>query len=493
MTKYKKPKAVYVTEAQRALLESPAKTKVFIAGRGAGKTSCEGLQVYLFVQYLPRSKGYIVGLTYKQIVNNFLPQMIEVWAAIGLVEDVHYVVHKKPPAHFARAWKPPKDYENTVTFFNGTTIVLISMDRKDIARGGSYDWGMYDEAVLLNQERIAKEIGPMIRGNEHRFGHSPLHQTSIYASSQAWMPSGNWVPDMKHKVDPNNPNKVFYIESTARDNAAVGGEKYMQRMFEELPKLIYDVEVENVRVDTAPDCFYESLDPARHCYYDSFDYDYTDALKLQTRNRDYDRKAPMAISLDFGSTICCMTVHQEHGREDRTINELWKKRDTLAPGEKPLLTQLLDMFITEYKGHEGIVEIWGDRNGNNKQINSSQTLYQEVQAQLRAAGFLTVQKVYPGTLDQPHLVKHFAINNLLAERDPSMPKVRINQNRCKALLISMQSAASTLEGKKDKRSEDPRKGIPQEYATHLSDCFDNYYAKKYGYLFGGGEVGGVWF
>jgi hypothetical protein len=491
MKNHSAPKAVYVTPEQQRVLQSPAKVVVAIMGRGSGKTSLFGLMAYQFVQELPRSKGFLVGLTYKQIINNFLPQMIEVWASLGLVEDVHFVIGKKPPPSFRSPYKPAKNYENTVTFFNGTTIILISMDRKDLARGGSFDWGLFDEAVLLNQERVSKEIIPMIRGNEHRYS-SHLHQRLGFVSSQAWTPSGAWVPDMKHRVDPNDPTRLFYIEGTARTNAAVGGQKYMDRMRDELPKLVYDVEVENVRVEMAPECFYEALDMNRHCYFDSYDYTYSDAMRLTTSNKDYDPTLPMSISLDFGASFSCLTVHQLHGNEDRTINALWKKRDTLGSNDRPLLTQLMEIFIAEYKGHKGILEVWGDRNGNNKQVNAADSLYGEVRSQLTAAGFIVVQKVHPGELDQAHLVKHFVLNKLLAETEKHAPKVRINQNRCKALLLSLQGAAVTLEGKKDKSNEDPRKGVPAENATHLSDCFDNYYGKKYSYLFQGIGSADVW-
>ncbi|MFN4254552.1 MAG: hypothetical protein ACK4Q5_06060 [Saprospiraceae bacterium] len=492
MRKYRDPRAVYVTEPQRQLLESPAKKKTFVAGRGAGKTTGEGLQVYLFLHNLPRSKGFIVGLTYKQILNNFLPQMQDVWAVMGLREGLHYVVGIRPPAHWARPFKPPKEYENTVTFWNGTCIVLISMDRKDLARGGSYDWGLFDEAVLLNKERIDKEIMPMLRGNEHRFSHH-LHQTVLFASSQSWLPSGNWVPDMATEVDPNDPTAVFYIESTARDNAAVGGEKYMTRMRKELPRLVYDVEVENVRVQAVPDCFYAALDPARHCYFDSFDYDFLPDRSLFTRNRDYKPDAPLAVSFDFGTSICTCTVHQVHGQEDRTINALFRKRDMDTTEPRPLLTALVEDFLAEYKTHKVIVEIWGDRNGNNAQMNSTSSLFEDIQAQMRAAGLLTQLMVPRGSLDPPHLLKHHVVNKLLSESDPKLPRVRINQNRCKALILSMQGAAVTMEGKKDKSSEDPRRNPSQEFATHLSDCFDNYYAKKYAHLFGDAGGGDIWF
>jgi hypothetical protein len=490
--KWKNSVAVYVTPSQQAILQAVAKLIVAIMGRGSGKTSAGGLFAYQNIYYMPRSKGFILGLTYKQILNNFLPPMIELWEKLGLREDVHFVIGKTPPPSFKRAYNRPKLYENVISFANGTCIVLISMDRKDVARGGSYDWGIFDEAVLLNKERHDKEIIPMMRGNEGRYPEH-LHKRLLYLSSQAWLPSGNWVPNMRHLVDEEKPEGVFYIESTAAENAAVGGQAYIDRMKEALPIMTFNVEILNMLVEQVPDCFYESFSEA-NLYSDSYAYDFADRLlNFSTKDKDYDPAKMLAFSFDFGGSICCATVHQDDGKADRTINAFYRKRDLSTPQDKSLVTLLVDDLIAQYKGHGNLIEIWGDRNGNNRQANSAMTIYEEIMGMLRAAGFHCVLKVQPGELDMAHITKHYVVNRLLANVDKHVPKVLINQNTCKALIISIQTAPVTMDMKKDKRSESHKSGTPQEHATHLSDCFDNYYAKKYSGNFGTGTSSEAWF
>lgn len=490
--KWNSSRAVYVTPTQQAILQSPAKVMVAIMGRGAGKTSAGGLFAYSNMYHMPRSKGFILGLTYRQILANFLPPMILLWESLGLKEDVHFVVGKTPPANFKRAYSRPKIYDNVISFANGTCIVLISLDRKDLARGGSYDWGIFDEAVLINKDRHDKEIIPMMRGNEGRFPEG-LHKRLLYLSSQSWLPSGNWVPGMRHLVDKDKPDGVLYLEGTAAENAAVGGQAYIERMRQLLPIMTFNVEVMNMLVEQVPDCFYESFSEA-NLYADSYDYDFGDKLlSFATKNRDYDPKRILAFSFDFGGSICCATVHQDDGKADRTIHCFYRKRDLATPQDKSLVSLLVDDLIAEYKGHGNLIEIWGDRNGNNRQANSAMTIYEEIMAMLRKAGFHVVLKVQPGLLDMAHITKHYIVNRLLANVDKHVPKLLINQNSCKALIISIQTAPVKMDMSKDKRSEDPKSGTPQEHATHLSDCFDNYYGKKYSGMFGGGQGSDVWF
>lgn len=494
MKKWKNSRPIYVTGPQQQLLNSVALEKVFLAGRGSGKTAEGGLEVYMNQYHLPRSKGFICGLTYQQILNNFLPPMIELWEMLGLHEDVHFVVGKTPPKDFARPYNRPKKYDNVITFYNGTCVVPISMDRKDLARGGSYDWGIFDEAVLINKERHDKEIIPMMRGNEKRYNHH-RHKSLVYLSSQSWLPSGNWVPAMRHQMDlENNPRGVHYVESTAADNAAVGGQAYIERMRAKLPVVTFNVEILNQLVEQVPDCFYESFSEG-NLYSDSYGYDFNDQYLLRSlvRNADYDPKAMLAFSFDFGGSICCATVHQADNKAERTINALYRKRDLATPQDKSLISLLVEDLIQEYKGHGNLIEIWGDRNGNNRQANSAITIYEEIMNMLRAAGLHPVLKVQPGLLDPAHITRHYVANRLLSGLEKSAPQVLINQNRCKPLIISLQTAPVTMDLKKDKRSEDPKSGTPQEQATHFSDCFDNYYVKKYMHLFGAGGAAEAWF
>lgn len=166
---------IYVNEKQRQFLAAKQKRRTFVGGRGSGKTTVAGHQTRVEMNYLPRAKVFLAGLTYTQLTSNTLPAMEAAWYAHGLREYDqksgfgHYVKGKKPPTDWIKPIQPPSNFENVITFLNGYTIQLLSMDRAELARGGNYDGGHIDESALMKYEHVTKILAPMIRGNIHQY------------------------------------------------------------------------------------------------------------------------------------------------------------------------------------------------------------------------------------------------------------------------------------------------------------------------------------
>jgi len=257
-------KKIYVNPKQLLFLNAKQKRKVFIAGRGSGKTTCAGFHIRQLLSQLPRSKGFILGLTYNQILTIFLPPIISVLESCGIYENVHYVIGKKPPVGFLEPFQKVKNYENLISFFNGMVIQLISFDRKDVNRGGNNDWGIVDEAVLINQDRFSKELEATIRGNTYKYSDKAhLHHSICFFSSQAWLSSGDWVPDMSAFAI-SHPEEYFYIESTAYDNIEAVGKNYINNLKRSMSSVIFDVEVLNKRRSKLPNSFYDEFNSEKH-------------------------------------------------------------------------------------------------------------------------------------------------------------------------------------------------------------------------------------
>lgn len=479
-------KPVYVNPKQLQLLQSYQRIKVFLAGRGGGKTTVAGFFIRQVLTVLARAKFFMLGLTYNQIQSIFLPPMLAALETCGIFEYVsdsepgHYVVGRKPPAHWASPYQKVKNYDNVITFFNGFTIVMLSFDRSDRNRGGNYDGGILDEAVLINKERFDKEIRTMVRGNIYKFPDNHWHHNILILSSQSWTSSGDWVPDMEVAAA-ENPDDMFYIEGTAYDNIDALGPRYIKDLQRDLPLTIFQVEVLNQRRKKLPNTFYDEFADDRHCYFNTFLYspDQSGRLVTASDSTDYNPDLPLEVSFDFNAAFNSCIIGQEHQkgleREARIINNFFVKNKTF--------NYLVDDVINYYTGHKNKVLIWGDRNGNNKSADSEQTYYERIQKQFRDAGFIT-ELMVKDRLDPFHAMKHHVINSLLAEKESILPKIRVNQNKCKALITSIQSAPVMGDFKKDKSSERDTK-LPQEKATHLSDAFDNWIYPKYHHLIEG--------
>lgn len=476
-------KNIYVNQKQAALLRSRQRRKAFLGGRGSGKTTVGGYHSADCTSALPRARIGLLGLTYNQIQSIFLPPMIHAWDTRGFIEHLddrrpgHYVIGKKPPDYWAQPYQRVTYFENQITFFNGFTISMLSFDRSDRNRGGNYDGMIVDEAALINKDRYDKEIKPMLRGNIYKFPDNPYHHSELLLSSQSWTSSGDWFPDLEFEAAAH-PDEVFFVEGNAYDNIDVLGAQYIRSLQRDLPLTIFQVEVLNQRRKKLPNSFYDEFSDDKHCYFNTFGYDYTESGLLITKSdaTDYDPALPLEISFDFNAAFNSCIVGQEGRRgqrmEARVINNFWVKNKTFIP--------LVDQVAAYYKGHKNKVLIWGDRNGNNKQANSEQTYYEQIQKQFKDAGFVT-ELMVKDRLDPYHALKHHVINVLLSENETTLPVIRLNQNKCKATITSIQ-AAPVLPGFEKDKSSEKDKFLPQEKATHLSDCFDNWIYPKYRHL-----------
>ena len=72
-----------------------------IAGRGTGKTTDILADRSIDIAYdMPGCYIALSADTYMNAIKNVLPQLIEGWERNGWVEDIHFVVGKRPPQHF---------------------------------------------------------------------------------------------------------------------------------------------------------------------------------------------------------------------------------------------------------------------------------------------------------------------------------------------------------------------------------------------------------
>ena len=476
---------VYVNEKQRQFLAATQKRRTFVGGRGSGKTTVAGHQTRVEMNYLPRAKVFLAGLTYTQLTSNTLPAMESAWYAHGLREYDqksgfgHYVKGKRPPTDWIKPYQPPSNYENVISFLNGYTIQLLSMDRAELARGGNYDGGHIDESALMKYEHVTKILAPMIRGNIHYFSHH-LHQTFCDYTSVPWLPSGQWVFKTEDLAK-QKPDEAFFLESTAYDNAVVLGQDYFPKLRNTMTQLEWDVEVLNKRLTKLPNSFYPSFNEEKHGVWKTYTYTHDEKTGLTLPlDSDRDPARPLELSFDFNAGFTSVIVCQENGQEFRCLDALWVKQS-----QTTVLDALVTKFCDSYESHERKhVVLYGDRNGNNKQVGANLTFYQTIQQGLAARGWTSVLMVQG--LDPDHRLKHIAINELLAETNPRLPVLRLNRNKCQYLIISIQQSPINPDWTKNKNSE--KSSIDQERATHLSDCFDNIVYRKYGHLFGQVQV-----
>jgi len=448
------------------------------AGRGAGKSTVLGKKIHTNVKEMPKSTGVVVAETFVQIKTRTLASTKEGLKMYGLHEDIHYIVGScGKKKGFEMPFQSPDSWHNVIHFFNGTIAVFVSLDDPNSGRGLNASWVVGDEAALLDYTRLFNNVLTTNRTVKAEFKYSKSLNSVMFVSSVAMSQKGAWFTEREAKSI-KNPKKYRFIKANAFVNAhnlAPGWIKYMKE--NALSKMLFEAEILNIRPRGVLEGFYPQL-KVRH-YYNSKDNvellggvteDYTPSCKY---DRDLVRNVPLDFNLDFGGKINCGTVSQYLS----TTNELNFIKEFYAKSvDSEKLSDLVKKFIEYYEPHKSscnVVHLYHDRSGYKEEANSKTTLAEDVENQLRKAGWKVINRT-PNTNNPGHIMKFRLIEEILSETNHELPTVRINQDRCPNLIISMENAEITHKNsnfEKDKSSE-RSKTIPQEHATHFSDTFD---------------------
>jgi hypothetical protein len=477
----KKPKVkqIYWNSKQLEFLAAPQKLKAFLGGRGTGKTTTEGGEQYQILTAMPRSKGFLSSTTYNQLLTKTLPAMEAKWNEIGLLEDEDYVVGRRPPKTWKKPLQPPRKFENIVSFSNGRCIELLSMDRPDLARGGSYTDGAVDECALVPWEHIARVLLPSLRGYLHQFDTCRFYQSLRLYTSIPWKPSGYWIFDFEQKAKAN-PKQYKFVESTTWDNVDVLGEDYIRMLERELPYLEYLVEVMNQRVRKTNDAFYHRFNPDYHTYAVSYLYGEGERGIITTGTADphYKPDQLLDITFDFSGWFNCCTTWQE-GKQDKRAAE-YCLHQFFVKHDEGKVHELVEKVCAHYKDHRyKMVRLWGEPRGHDRRADSIDTIYDTIVRTFKTNGWKAEVRVPAGQV-RKHKERAEYMNMLLAEDNTALPLLRMNDATCKDAIIAMQVTEVTADFQKNKTKEKDRM-FPQEHAPHFTDGIDYYFTQKYGH------------
>lgn len=469
---------------QDEYIKSRAKVGMHIWGRGTGKTTAIGAKHYERFKCMPQAKFFLTSSTYKQILNNCIPAMEDIWKRLGLVEydfkerSGHYVIGRKPPDHFDKPFKPPRQFEHIITFYNGYTIEMMSMDRPSPHRSANFDGGDADEVMSIKRDYLMKNLLPTIRGNVDRFGikHPYLHQFAGFGT-MPWDAEGQWVLEFEQMAK-EKPKEIQYTEATPHYNLDILGPNYIEDQRRLLSPYVFDLEIMNLRLKRAAILFYHKFNEARHTYQPLITYrDGTHSGIMVDKYSDYNQDQLIDISWDFGGWFTCALLFQAgHNRKDshHVTERMIDSAYVMMGGSAE---DVVDQIVDRYKSHRmKFVRIWGDPRGNDKSA-WGRPLYDAVRDRFMANGWQVEVCVF-ATRTHSHDARFKYVNEVLEEKQYHLPRIRCNKETCKAPILSIQFAGATHDGTKDKSME-RNKSADQRHAPHFSDAMDYFLMQKY--------------
>ncbi|MFK5856593.1 MAG: hypothetical protein QM503_10710, partial [Bacteroidota bacterium] len=175
MTKRDKQK-IYFNDPQHQFIYTGAHTSVVVGGRRLGKSHGFMSQFELRnIQHMPRGNHGILVPSYKHGLTQTLPGTLDAMDKLGYHRDVHYFLGHKPPksAGFERPYNEPGNFENIISWYNGSINTIISQDRKGSSNSLTLDSLGIDEARFINHEKYKNETVPALGGFQGYFAKSP--------------------------------------------------------------------------------------------------------------------------------------------------------------------------------------------------------------------------------------------------------------------------------------------------------------------------------
>ena len=507
----------YFNDPQLYSLAMNTRDEVIVAGRGMGKGAIQAGRLMTNFQGMPGSMGGFVSPSVKRCLTNILPSMLIHLERWGFKRDLHYVVGKRPwkALHWKSPIFTPANWENTISFYNGSVCNIISQDRAGTSNSMSLDYIIIDEAKFINFEQLKDETFQANRGNEQYFHNFPLHHGMTITSDMPVTKKGSWFLSYKDDMDkelveaieglvyakwrakrqqkamPSQADAIqkkidridaklsflrskclLYKEYTSIQNLALLGEEFIRRAKRDLPPLTFATSIMCKRIEISTDGFYGGMREDVNLYTAPNE----NMLNLEALNdgaipndcrqdSDLDAQLPLIIAFDANANINWLVCGQV-GKDGklRVLKSFFVKYERKIP-------ELLDDFNDYYRYHRRrqVIFYYDATFVGNSYGTHSEAFYRMIITGLRRKGW-NVKSKYIGK-PMNHILKNDLLNRMFRGRAHHL--VLINRDNNPDLLISITSAG-VKNGQKDKSGEKLAETEEDklESRTDGSDAFD---------------------
>lgn len=513
MTKQKK---IFLNKAQQEALLVGANTEVDIWGRRTGKShGIISQRLIRNVQMMQGSTGAFVSSTFKQAHTRTLPAMLLGLSDLGFKRDIHFVIGKRPPKKlgFEKPIVEPNNYDDVISWYNGSIQVIISQDVKLSSNSMTLDYVIGDEAKGLNFDKLKDETFPANGGTRRYFGNCPWHHGYVFVSDMPVTKSGKWLLNYREKMDPEviqsikelmaewhrlqtlpdsdykqrtiketekliaqlRSIAVYYSECSTFENVDIVGLQYLRQMKRDLPPLVFQTSIMSKRIERLKDGFYPNFNERIHTYIANNNkplidnkYSFEEKEYGCRLDSDVDLKAPIAGAFDYNANINWLVIGQRDGLKLKVLKSFYVKYTRK-------LRELVNDFCDYYRYHQTKEFIYYYDNtalGSNYAV-SNDDFASVICDQLAKNGW-RVTRIHIGNAMKHH-EKYLILDDCFKGAKHLLPVLNKENNEALIMSISLAEVAITSRGfqkykggEKLIESEDD----PLEFRTDGSDAFD---------------------
>lgn len=515
---------IYLHPGQRKILELNANSATIIAPRGWGKSDgLDAITLLRDVHAMPGSVGALLSPTYGKLLQNTLPAVEKSLKRWGYFRDIHYVIGRKPPKalNFGKPHTEPFDYSYAMTWYNGSTLILVSFDRKMSVNSMSLDYMKGFEAKFLDPDKIREEVNPAMRPSGGAYGNCPWYLGKLFTSDMPNLKSGNWLFEREKLVDKelvkgtraineevkywkamklDNPhskhyddklqalfrkrgflrsNLHYYKEAFPFDNIEILTPEWFKAQERELPAIIFNTAILNKRLKGPQNRFYSAYNEKIHCYessnshyLDGLDYDLRKAQE-QTCEKDGDimLDQQLCIGLDYNSAVNNIVT----GQAQKGIAYTLGSRFVKTPKK---LQELVQEWCNYYRSRTNRDVVYYYDHTAVSSFATFDESYKDTVIKILEQNNWVVNAVYIGQAFK-HEAKQLIIDKAF-KGDTTYLFPQFNKSNCEFLLVALENTG-VKQGKtgfeKDKSAEKLEDTIenPDESKTHVTDAWDTLY------------------
>ena len=481
-----------ISEPQRAILKSTKAMNLFLGGVGSGKTYLLGIKTYQLIKKFPEVRGFIGANTAMQLTQSTLFRIREYWKSIGIIEYDkegaplgHYVVGKKPPAHFSVKTHNFDSYYNIISFINGCVVFIGSLENSAAHSGKEMGWAVLDETWDTREEDVKEIIIARIRqrgmflvdGELKAEGETSQQYNPLFiVTSPAkvdWINSlfslETYIEEISAKIYSDKTfflkefdNKCVVISSTWHNVHNVG-ENYIRNVLDNNSDqrgkaLIYA----NPFVSAGGE-FYSSFDRLKH------------VGKCQ-----YDKTKPLHISFDQNSVPYNSCSIWQFERKD----DIWWSYciDEIAlENPRNSTEEVCEDILMRYAGHKSAIYYYGDASGKARSTMNKEFKHHYEIIEYKLRRFLTNGSARMMRQNPSITKRRDFINRIFEDKLPI--RILIDES-CKLMVADMMYVKQDINGAKDKHIvTDKETGDRYQKYGHLGDnleyilveVYNNYY------------------
>lgn len=274
-------------------------------------------------------------------------------------------------------------------------------------------------------------------------------------------------------------NAIYYIRASSFCNKDILGPKFFKTQLDTLDTDEFLTAICAIRHKEVTNKFFTSYDREKHQFRDSYIYDQILKLDLKERFtltarylRHYDKNEPLYMGYDPGNFQSLIVAQKkDYGQRLDTIKEFWAY---IPEDQQSLAKQVYDFLGADARNRT--IHLYPDRAGNKpkEELEQITTDSLTMKAALESYGFTVF--LYNENAPVIYHWQQFRLCQLIfAEKLPSLPKVRIDENECQnlcsAILISpLKQSGGKIELDKSSEKKESIKRIPG-LTTQLPSAF----------------------